>query len=71
LFITNQELLQENAVLKKRILELELSEATLKRVEAALRDNEHYLNSITHAASGENVVIAKKVESLVKERNHI
>ncbi|MDQ5984744.1 MAG: hypothetical protein CSYNP_00440 [Syntrophus sp. SKADARSKE-3] len=43
LFITNQELLQENAALKKRILELELSEATLKRIEAALRSNEHYL----------------------------
>ncbi|MDQ5988007.1 MAG: hypothetical protein CSYNP_03760 [Syntrophus sp. SKADARSKE-3] len=39
----NQELLQENAVLKNRIIELELSEATLKRIEATLRHKEHYL----------------------------
>lgn len=70
LFMTNQELLQENAVLREKILELELSEAKHKRVEATLRDNEHYLKSIHDHMNNMSVAI-RKVTAKSEETNNI
>ncbi|MCK9390377.1 MAG: hypothetical protein M0Q01_02255 [Syntrophales bacterium] len=43
---TNQELIEENALLKQRIKELELSELALKRAEEELRQSEERYRTI-------------------------
>jgi PAS domain S-box-containing protein/putative nucleotidyltransferase with HDIG domain len=44
---TNKELIEENALLKKKIQELEQSESERKRVEEELRESNEYLQNLT------------------------
>ena len=65
----NQEMIKENALLKQRIQELEISEAERKRVEKVLRDSDLRYQTIFETTGTAMLIVEEDMTiSLVNDR---